>query len=302
MPATTAAKLLARMQDLSNQTPEKDFIGCFYGPSGAGKTTFVVDLAQQLRTDEGIILYLDSSDGWVSLENIEGLTDNVRRLQWDTLDDIMGIADAVKKRAKGFEHVEVIVIDELSSIVEDVLDQVVREDRGVKSTEFVEVEGKDYRPTQQLVMQALNRLHEIEGLHVVLVAHTREDVDHRKVVTTSPGFPPKLGKAIAKLMHVIGFLTAQVKGSGEKTTYVREVQLQPSALVSAKSRIGSTPFKLGVNATADFIAAWVSDEDRMAAELNEPEEQIEAQPDELPTDGIPVADTEDDEPDYAEEA
>jgi len=49
-----------------------------------------------------------------------------------------------------------------------------------------EVEGKDYRPAQRLTMNALNLMHDTEGLHVILIGHDRQDGDVRKVVTTSP--------------------------------------------------------------------------------------------------------------------
>ena len=297
MPATTPAKLLARMADLSLQSPEKDFIGCLYGPTGSGKSTLVAGLGQQLK-GSGRILYVDSSDGWVSLENFPGLTDDMVRLQFGGVADLMGIADALSKRSAGFEDFTVVILDEYTSMSDATLNEVVKERSGSFDGA---VEGSDYRPMAALMVTALNRLHEIAGLHVILVAHDRQDIDHRKVTLTSPGFSPKLAKQIAQKMHVIGYVQASIKGTVSNPEYVREVQAQPTALISAKSRIGGMPLKVEFFDFIEQVAGWVGG--NMSAELAQPEAQIEAAPDELPTEGVELPDNpEDDEPAYVEEA
>lgn len=297
MTQTTPAQLLSRMGDLEHQTPDKDFIGMFYGPSGAGKTTFVVGLAQAL-TKSGRILYLDSSDGWVSLQNFPGLTSGVTRIRYGGYDDLAGIADALRKKAKGFTDFDVIVVDEMSSIAEETLDEVILDKYGDKTAE---PEGKDYRPMGQLIMAALNTLHGVEGLHVILVAHDREEVDHRKVKIVMPGFPPKLRKGIQKLMHVIGYVSATVTGSEKNTEYLHTIQCQPTKLVEAKSRIGGMPLLTAFDSAVDVVSEWVSG-DTFVDDTTSPEVFIEPEEDALPVEGVPLSDSyeDDDEPAFVE--
>ena len=298
---TTPAKLLARMQDMAEEQITNDFTGCFYGPIGSGKTTFVMGLAQALA-DGGRILYFDSSDGWVSLQQFPSLLENAVRIRFETLADLTVTAEAIRKRSKGFEDIKVVVIDEGSSIANEVLYDVVRDKHGVGKDEILpDIEGKDYGPMGQLYMAALNRLHAVEGLHILIVAHDAQRKDHRNVEVTYPDFSPKLRKEVMKLMHVVGFVSSQIRGAGKKTEYVREIQLQPTALIQAKARF-ETPLKLDFPDTIEAVTSWVNGEN-FAADLAGPELQVEAEEDELPTDGIPVADNpeDDDEPAYTEE-
>lgn len=297
MPATSPADLLKRMSDLELQTPDTNFIGMFYGPMGTGKTTLAVGLAQRL-TKTGRILYLDSSDGWVSLNNFPDLKIGVTRLRYGSYDDIMGIAQSLQKRVKGFEDFDCIVIDEASTIAEGVLDEVIIDKHGSVTEE---AEGKDYRPMGQLVMAALNKLHQTEGLHIILVAHDKERPDHRKVIITGPGFSPMLGKSIGKLMHVVGYVSNTITGSANAPVYQYLIQCQPTKLIQAKCRIGGMPVSVEVGDAVEIIAGWV--DGTMSTDLNESEVFIEPLDDELPTDGTPVSDNleeDDDEPAFVE--
>lgn len=298
MANTTPAKLLQRMQNLAEEQITSDFTGLFYGPLGSGKTTFIVALAQSLA-EGGRILYLDSSDGWVSLRKFPGLLENVTRIRFESLADVTQIAEGIRKKSKGFEGIKVIVIDEGSSIANEVLYDVVREKNNTGKDEVLpEIEGKDYGPMGQLYMSALNRLHAIEGLHILIVAHDAQRKDHRNVELTFPDFSPKLRKEVSKLMHVVGYVTAQIKGAGANTTYVREVQLLPTALVAAKARF-DVPLKADFEDTIDLITNWTNG-DSMASDLAGPEPQPDLEEDELPTDGVDLPDYEDDQPAFSE--
>lgn len=295
---TTPAKLLQRMQDMAEEQVTTDFTGLFYGPLGSGKTTLVMALAQRLAAG-GRILYFDSSDGWVSLQQFPSLLENASRIRFESLADITVSADAIRKGSKGFQGIKVVVIDEGSSIANEVLFDYVRDKAGTTKAETLpDIEGKDYGPMGQLYMAALNRLHAIEGLHILIVAHDAQRKDHRNVEVTYPDFSPKLRKEVSKLMHVVGYVSAQVKGAGGNTQYVREVQVQPTALINAKSRI-DMPLKSDFPDTIEYIAEWTGS-DQMRADLASDERQVEAEEDELPTDGVPIADTDDDEPAYVE--
>jgi hypothetical protein len=253
-------------------------------------------LAHKL-SNGGKVLYVDSADGWVSLENIPALLHNTVRIPFEEYGDLPSLASALRDSRKGaLKDVNVIVIDELSSIANDVLDTVLRQRLGTKDDEIpnITAEWSDYYPQKELIRKAVIQLHEVPDLHVILVAHAKEKIDHRKVKVQKPDFPDKLLGELQKLMHITAYCTAETGMVAGTVTYTRQVQSQPSALVEAKSRIGGLGYKVDSIEFVNTVSDWVLGA-RMENDLIKPEVQ-DLVPDELPTDGVPVADNDDDEP------
>lgn len=298
--------IFSRMADLEHQTVNKNFIGMLYGEPGTGKTTLAVGLAHKLANG-GKVLYLDSSDGWVSLENIPSLMQNVVRLPFERYQDIPQVASALResdsKRPAILKGVNVIVLDELSSIANDVLDNVLRDRLGTRDDDIPDqtAEWSDYFPQKELVRKAIIQLHEVPNLHVILVAHAKEKIDHRKVKVMKPDFPDKLLGELQKLMHVTAYVSATTTNKGGQVQYTRQVQSQPSLLISAKSRIGGLPFQTDFPDFVTHVVSWV-DGAQMEQDLVSPEPDVDIVADELPADGVAPADkADDDEPVIIEE-
>jgi hypothetical protein len=289
------------MQDLDLQSPDKEFMGVLYGTIGSGKTTLSAALAQRL-SKTGRILFADSSDGWVSLLNFKDdtgypfLTEGMTRLRVKDYSDLFGLAIALENRSKGFEEFDVIVVDELSSMAQGALDDVITEKTG---DENGEADWTFYRPAGRRIMSVLNKLHDVEGLHVIVVAHERKDLLRPKVFITSPGFSPSLFTDVGKIMHVIANCSRLVEGSEKEPQARFMIQSQLSKLVTAKSRIGGMPTYVDPATFVDVVDTWVTS-GAISTDMATGEVYIDPAEDMLPGEGVTAVDLastdDDDEP------
>lgn len=303
--ATSTATLLSRMTDIEHQDLDLLHRIMLYGPPGGGKTVLSMAVAQQLLSPEGRILYIDSKDGWVTLadEQWADLRTDTTRIQYSGYADLAALADAIAKKVKGFEKFEVVVIDEASSIIEQVLDTVLRERLGTPSNEvpLTSPDWTDYRPSGELFRKSVERFMDA-GVHVILVAHSQDKTDIRKVTKTMPSISPKLNEQLQKLMHVTGYVAAEITGSAADPKYTRTVQAQPTGLISAKTRISGlrTKVKLSFGEFIEGVTSWGAsgqmEADLSTGEINDADLPVDV----IPTDGLPITDG-DDEPAFTEE-
>jgi hypothetical protein len=208
--------------------------------------------------------------------------ENVQIVPNVTSKELAAVSEALSKRTKGFEDVRVIVIDELSSLAQEVLENVVRERAGVTiGQELPEIEGKDYGPMTQIVSSIVRRLQKVDNLHVILIAHDREREDKRRGLTITPQFPPLLLKELQKLMHITAYQVARIDAKGQ---YTYQIQARPTVSVQAKSRIPETPVIQDPGEFVPFVAGWVLS-DKFAHHVALPEGNESVPEGALPVDG-----------------
>jgi ABC-type dipeptide/oligopeptide/nickel transport system ATPase component len=259
------------MTDMENEVVDKELFAVLYGDSGVGKTVLTQAIAQALRARAGgRILFCDSSDGWVTLDDFPSLKANTSYLSVPDFRDLPAIGEALMTRKKGFEDFTVAVLDEGSSWFMDMLHAWVREAEGLSAGEpLPEIEGKHYGPPTHALLNTISYFHKTPGLHVIMTSHEQERGRTEQSATVGPSLSPQFLKGVNQRVHLMARVEAALKQGG----YVRTVQTQPSRRVRAKSRISTLDVVEAYEDVPEKIAEWVFGEG-MVTDLSKNEAQV----------------------------
>ncbi len=286
------AELEAAMSASVND--KKSFRGAIYGPSGAGKSDLAIEIMDKIVAPDMGILIVDTSENWVVLGNrIErGLTPDhtFMHLPFTYIEDIRIMSEGIASGAGMLGHIGGIILDEASSMSEDDLDRFYEQRRaGIEAgTLKTPSDGipdtpdwADYRPALQRFRSMITQLSRIQGLHIILVAHEKQD---SKTKYISPSFSPMIGKKIKEPLHLVGRLIAKIttKPGEENASYVREIQIHPTLGVDAKSRLGVQAVRFDAGYLAQGIKDWLgagaveSDSEEVIAKDPSPMQEVVA--------------------------
>ena len=258
--ARSLNSIMSSITTMSDDAAAPDLFAVLYSEFGVGKTVATMAIAQAIRGD-GDILFCDSSDGWTSLADFEGMTDDADLFRATDPADLIPIANGLKSgklKSKRKNRYSVVVLDEGSSMFDVMLEQSVREKYGLSPDDpFPEIEGREYGPATMAFESMLRKFHDIEGLHVIVTAHAREVGETKEL---RPSLPPKAYNVLMRKAQVCAALSARRRRDPKtkELSYDREVQLQPSAAVSAKSRMPNSPVKMNVDDFIEAISEWVN--------------------------------------------
>lgn len=249
--------LLGTMEDMESLSPNVK--GCFYGPSGVGKTVATMQLAQAITDPGREIAFVDAVEGWVSLKNHPGLTARTKRFKYAGLSQLEALVDAIESGVEPFNKIQTVVIDEFSTVARLDVDTVQ------KKRALANPGGKDIDKTTLPDMGvSTDRMRRVttkllqHDFNFLFVSHVRIDKDDATgVMHRSPDFMPKFSKSLKENLHLLGyFQNTESTGTDGEVEYNRYVQVHPTRTIDAKSRIGGLSVHVDIPTLISAIVEW----------------------------------------------
>lgn len=259
-------KILAELEKTFILADDKNltFKGLFFGESGVGKTVEAVRVAQIVTPPDKQILFIDTSDGWVSLLNhkAEGILERVRPMAYRGLSQYEALVEALKEGAGSFGSVGTIIFDEISTTAKR---DLVTVEKATDLGEFDAPEFKHYNIATRRMEKVLTKLLELRESHnLIFVSHMKERENKvTKIKKKEPSVMPAFSETLKESLHVVGFMTADIK-HGEKggtPQYVYKMQVHPSMMVTAKTRIGGLDVIVDPKKFNERLVTWISRND-----------------------------------------
>lgn len=247
---------------------QKTFRGCLYGPSGSGKSTIAAMIMRTLvNKDEGTILYIDTSEGWVSWGNHPGLSDGITIIPFTTIEDLEAIADGIKQKIAPFDKVKGVILDEGSKMTEQDVIRVLEGRRagvygdGKFKTTSIVTEGVDFQIALERYRKMSYKLYDNRDIHVIVVAHQQDKKDKQgNIISVFPSFSPKIAQAVKEPLHlsahIVGTVTSDLSNPG-MPKYSRIAQVHPSIMVDAKCRMDIRETSVDAETLPQRVKAWL---------------------------------------------
>lgn len=248
--------ILSRMTDINETVPR--FMGMLYGPSGSGKSTLAAMIARYITPPDKLILYLDTSEGWVAVRNIPGLATGIKQLPFTTIEDAKTLIEGIASNERGLGVIGTVILDEASTMAAIDLDRIysTRTQGTVVNPIDDTPSWPDYRAAQSRFRILLSQVARAQGLNCILCAHTRSN---KTPPATSASFPPGLAEEVKKPLHLVGYLTCDFGpvGLDGVPSYSRRVQVHPTTNFDAKTRMPIVEVKVDANELPMRIATWL---------------------------------------------
>jgi adenylate kinase family enzyme len=237
-----------------------------YGQSGVGKTVEAMELAQRCTPDDKRILYIDTGEGWVSLLNHPQLMKRTTRLVYKGISQIEVLVDAISASVPNWDDYGSIVFDEFSTSAKQYLHVVIDATGLNRLTDAPEFKqwGILSRNIDRTVWQLL-RLK--ESHHLIFVAHERVNKDKLiRTDRTRPSFMESIEGTVKENVHVVARMTAEVTNKTGIPLYKRTLQVHPTTMVVAKTRVGGLEIIVTPDQFNKRIEEWLAAGGRLVDE------------------------------------
>lgn len=242
-----------------------------YGKSGVGKTVEAMELAQRITPPDKQILFVDTGEGWVSLENHPQLKRRTNRMLYTGLSQFSTFVAAVTEELEGFDNYGTVVFDEFSTSAKKFL-HVVLDATNVNYLTGAP-EYKHWGIMSRNLEATVWKLLELKETHnLIFVAHEKTKQDERtKLNLTGPSFMESVEATVKENVHVVSRMTADVENRTGVPKYKRELQLHPTKMVVAKSRVGGLEILASPSKFNDRVVDWMNN----SGELVDEQEVVE---------------------------
>jgi hypothetical protein len=227
-----------------------------YGVSGVGKTVEAAELAQKTTPENKRILYVDTGEGWVSLKNHPQLMKRTQRMTYKGLSQITDLVEAIQANLAGFDDYGTIIFDEFSTSAKQFLHLVLDANEVKSLTEAPEF--KHWGILSRNIEKTLWKLLELKETHnLIFIAHERVAKNKQGIEQQAPSFMESIAASVKENMHVVARMTAEVTNREGAPEYVRKLQVHPTKMVVAKSRIGGLDIQVSPDAFNKRVFDWL---------------------------------------------
>lgn len=255
-PAERMAELRDSISGLEDLRTMSKFL--LYGVSGVGKTVEAMELAQRTTPPDKRILYVDTGEGWVSLKNHPQLMRRTKRMTYKGLSQIDTLVEAIKAGARDFDDYGTLIFDEFSTSAKQFLHIVLDANEVKALTEAPEY--KHWGILSRNIEKTLWKLLELKETHnLIFIAHERIAENKQGIKQQAPSFMDSIAGSVKENMHVVARMTAEVTNKEGAPQYVRKLQVHPTRLVVAKSRIGGLDIQVTPTAFNQRLMEWLED-------------------------------------------
>jgi len=217
--------------------------GMIYGNVGTMKTTNAMRILQGVTPKDQFILYIDTAEGWSVLMNYPELKERVIHIQYENIEQLWAVADAIKYKSGSFANIGGILFDEYTGMHDDDLNWIVesRAAQKAKQKEFKDPFSPalpDYNAARIRSNKTISRFMALQNVNLMFIGHEREDKRLNKI----PDMPDKAGKSLYQKLHFLYHAHFETDGK-------LVLQTTGSAKITAKNRING----IGAFTTAEQV-------------------------------------------------
>ena len=231
--AESDAILDAIMSRIGDITAQDEYLKILiYGDPGVGKTVFTATAPDWLMVNI-------EKGGKVLKNHRELIGENCQGLEYKSIYQLEQLLKYLKADAEPLRKFKTVVIDSFSELQKRDLDEIVAIEaaKDASRNKFLPI-GPDYNINTEHMRVIASNLRDLDR-HVIVTCHVKEEKDgDTGAILRRPNLTPKLAGTLAGIFDLVGYYARSVGPDGAE---VRTLQVQPTARVVAKTRIGGLP-------------------------------------------------------------